>query len=147
MNKTIVDFLNNQTCATISCISDNAQPYSFICFYVFDAEDGLLYFKSSPATDHIKFLERNPIVFGTILPDKLNKLVVKGVQFNGIFLNVTDPLSLNADRKYYKGVPMAMAMKGNVFTIKINSIKMMDSSRVFGSKILWERDLPFSETV
>ena len=50
-------------------------------------------------------------------------------------------------RKYYKGVPMAMAMKGNVFTIKINSIKMMDSSRVFGSKILWERDLPFSETV
>lgn len=147
MNKTIVDFLNNQTCATISCISDNAQPYSFICFYVFDAEDVLLYFKLSPATDHIKFLERNPIVSGTILPDKLNKLVVKGVQFIGIFLNVLHPLSIKAERHYYKGVPMAMAMKGNVFTIKINSIKMMDSSRVFGSKILWERDLPFSETV
>ncbi|MBK7605181.1 MAG: hypothetical protein IPI15_16710 [Saprospiraceae bacterium] len=92
-------------------------------------------------------MERNPIVSGTILPDKMNKLVVKGVQFNGVFLKATDSMSLNADRKYYKGVPMAMAMKGNVFTIKINSIKMMDSSRVFGSKILWERDLPFSETV
>lgn len=147
MNKTIVDFLKNQTCATISCITDNAQPYSFICFYVFDAKEGLLYFKSSPTTDHVKFLERNPIVSGTILPDKMNKLVVKGVQFNGVFLKATDSMSLNADRKYYKGVPMAMAMKGNVFTIKINSIKMMDSSRIFGSKILWERDLPYSETV
>lgn len=147
MNKTIVDFLKSQTCATISCISDNAHPYSFICFYVFDAKDGLLYFKSSPTTDHIKFLEQNLLVSGTILPDKLNKLVVKGVQFNGIFLNALDPLSIKAESHYYKGVPMAMAMKGNVFTIKINSIKMMDSSRIFGSKILWERVLPYSETV
>ncbi|MBK9398288.1 MAG: hypothetical protein IPN55_14035 [Saprospiraceae bacterium] len=63
MNKTIVDFLNNQTCATISCISDNAQPYSFICFMYLMLKTGLLYFKSSPATDHIKFFGKKSLLF------------------------------------------------------------------------------------
>ena len=107
----------------------------------------MLHFKSSAQTEHIRLLEQNPVVSGTILPDKLNKLMVKGIQFNGVFLNASDPMAKNADTQYYKSVPMAMAMKGNIFTIKINSIKMTDSGRVFGSKIIWERDQQSIETV
>jgi len=147
MNKTILDFFNNQTCATICCINSNVQPYCFSCFYVFNASEGLLYFKSSVNTDHARFLALNPVVSGTVLPDRLNKLVVKGIQFTGVVLKAEDPLAITAGKDYYKRIPMAMAMKGNVFTIKISSVKMTDSSQIFGSKIIWERDHQACETV
>jgi uncharacterized protein YhbP (UPF0306 family) len=139
MNEKINSFIEENTCASIACLDSNGHPYCFSCFYAVDTKEGLLFFKSSSDSNHAAFLTSNPIIAGTILPDKLNKLQVKGIQFEGTILHVDDELAKNASLQYYKSNPMAMAMSGEIWTVKIIRIKYTDNSLGFGKKIIWER--------
>ncbi|BAU53368.1 pyridoxamine 5'-phosphate oxidase family protein [Mucilaginibacter gotjawali] len=143
MNEDIIKFARRQTCATISCINGNNKPYCFNCFYAFNSELGLLYFKSSADTRHSKLIKQNPFVAGTILPDKLKTLLVQGIQFEGELLAGDHPLAAHASANYHKEHPMALAMQGEIWTIQINHIKMTDSSKGFGKKIAWDREGKF----
>jgi len=78
-------------------------------------------------------------VAGTILPDKLNKLQVKGIQFEGTVLAFDDALAASASNHYYKKNPMAVAMSGDIWTVQLNRIKYTDNTLGFGKKIIWER--------
>ena len=139
MNDKIVKFIHKQTCASVCCVETVANPYSFSCFYAFNAEAGLLYFKSSMDTRHGPVMVSNPHIAGTILPDKLNIMLVKGIQFEGIVLPDDHPSCNHAASHYYKKFPMALAMHGEIWTIQLNYIKMTDSTLGFGKKIEWTR--------
>jgi uncharacterized protein YhbP (UPF0306 family) len=139
MTEPINTFIKAQTCANIACLDAKGNPYSFSCFYAIDIQKGLLYFKSSSDSNHAGYLLSNPIISGTILPDKLNKLQVKGIQLEGNVLAFDDVVAKEASLFYYKTHPMAMAMTGEVWTIKINRIKYTDNTLGFGNKIIWER--------
>lgn len=139
MNETIASFFQQQTCATICCSDEAGKPYCFSCFYVFNKENGLLYFKTSTEAHHTILLTSNPVIAGTILPDKLNKLATRGIQLQGEVLPHLDPIAKNAYMRYHKKYPMALAIKGEVFTIRVDSIKMTDSKFGFGEKINWKR--------
>ncbi|MBC6492600.1 pyridoxamine 5'-phosphate oxidase family protein [Flavihumibacter stibioxidans] len=139
MKEIITAFLEAQTCATVCCISENSTPYCFNCYYAFNAADGLLYFKSSRDTEHGKILEINPLVAGTILPDKLVKMTTRGIQFTGK-LQHGDALQVkDSANHYYRKFPLAHAIPGEVYTIQLDTIKMTDSTIGFGKKILWAR--------
>ncbi len=135
----IARFIEKQNSATICCTGNTGNPYCFSCYYALNLKDGLLYFKSSVEAYHSILLKENPVIAGTILPDSLNKLKIKGVQFTGELLDSQDPLVKDAYMLYHRKHPMALAIKGEVFTIRIDSIKMTDSTRVFGKKIFWDR--------
>jgi uncharacterized protein len=139
MNESIIHFLQQQTCATVCCVNETFKPWCFNCFYVFNPELGVIYYKSSQGTQHSAILKSNPEVAGTILPDKLNKLLVKGVQFEGILLEPGHPLAAHGAAQYYKKNPLALAMPGEIWTIQLNHIKMTDSTKGFGKKITWDR--------
>jgi uncharacterized protein YhbP (UPF0306 family) len=139
MKDCIIQFIKKQTCASICCVDKNGSPYCFSCFYAFNSDEGLLYFKSSPGSRHSEIISENPGIAGTILPDKLNILLVKGIQFEGVVLPENDFLCKNASVNYHKKYPVALAMQGETLTIQINSIKMTDSSMGFGKKIIWVR--------
>jgi len=140
MHENIVRFLQKQTCATICLVDDQGNPYCFNCFYAFNSEDGLLYFKSSDTSYHVSLLKANPKTSGTILPDKLNVLMVKGAQFEGLVLNEQDPLTEKASQIYHKKHPLALAIKGETWTIRINRIKLTEGTKGFGKKITWCRE-------
>lgn len=140
MNEAIINFLNKQTCATVCSADGEGKPWCFNCFYVFNPLQGLLYYKSSADTRHATLLKSYPAVAGTIQPDKLNTLKVKGVQFEGTVIEASDPAAANAAAHYYKKNPMAMAMPGEVWTIQLHSIKMTDSTLGFGKKLKWNRE-------
>jgi uncharacterized protein YhbP (UPF0306 family) len=139
MNETITSFLQQQTCATICLLDSNGNPYCFSCFYAFNNEKGLLYFKSSADAYHSELIKINPLIAGTILPDKLNPLLVKGIQLAGLALNEQDPLTEKASLLYHKRHPLALNTKGDIRTIRINTIKMTDGTKGFGKKINWSR--------
>lgn len=141
MKDPIANYFTQQTAASICCIDEKGMPYCFSCFYAYNSKDHLLYYKSSRDTRHSILLMDKPQVAGTILPDKLQKLLVKGVQLEGILLAEEDPLTQNAAAQYYLKNPMAMAIPGIVWTIRIDNIKMTDSSIGFGKKITWQREL------
>jgi uncharacterized protein YhbP (UPF0306 family) len=140
MNKTIIEFIKKQTVASICCLDAEDRPYCFSVFFSFDPAEGLLYFKSSGSSSHAGFLLKNRVIAGTIMPDKLNLPVVRGIQFTGIVLDYSDPLSHAASVAYHKRFPFALAMPGEVSTLQLGFIKMTDNTKGFGKKILWERE-------
>jgi len=140
MNEIIFRFIKQQTCATICCTDEKGIPYCFSCYYVIKPESGLLYFKSSDNAYHTSRLANNLAVAGTILPDKLSKLITKGIQWRGELLDEHHPQTKDADEIYHKKIPLALVIKGKVFTIRLNIIKMTDSQLGFGKKNIWKRD-------
>lgn len=140
MNKIIIQFIQKQTCATVCCVDEQGRPYCFSCFYAFHPEEKLLYFKSSADSHHSALMKKNPFIAGTILPDKLNTVFVKGVQFEGTILNAHHPLTKQASGYYHKKHLLALAIPGETWTVQINRIKMTDSTKGFWKKITWNRD-------
>lgn len=139
MNNTIKGFIEKQKCANVSCLDTDGRPYCFSCFYAVNVQDGLLYFKSSVNTNHINMLLSNPILAGTILPDKIQMLVVRGIQFRGVLLPQDDARCRDASKHYHSRFPFALAVPGELWTIRLSDIKMTDSSKGFGTKINWSR--------
>lgn len=140
MNEQIIRFISSQTCASICCTDSEGNPYCFSCFYAFKREEGILCYKTSAASKHELLIAENPSVAGTILPDKLNKLQIKGIQFEGVVLPSGHTLADDASRFFHKQFPIALAMPGEIRVIRINHIKMTDNSLGFGKKITWSRD-------
>ena len=140
MNPRIIEFLAKQTSASISCVNDLNEPYSFSCFYVYNADKNLLYYKSSPSSYHSIIIQKKAKVSGTVMPDKLDKKAIKGIQFTGKVLNEDDHLCSDASSIYHRKFPIALAIPGVVKTIKLNQIKMTDNFLGIMKKHSWERE-------
>lgn len=140
MNKEIEIFINKQTCATICCIDAEGNPYCFTVFIAFNSDQVLLYFKSSAATQHSKFIHTNPKVAGTILPNKLSRFSTQGIQFQGVILVNENPLTLQATTHYYKRHPLALGVPGEVYTLQLNQIKYSGLHLGIKTKLSWSRD-------
>lgn len=139
MDDVITYFLHNQSVVTICCVDKYGNPYCFPCFYAFHAKHGLLYFKTSSSSYHSLLLAKKPEVAGSILPDKLNILALKGVQFEGMVLSPDDILMHNSSRYYYQKYPLALVIPGEVCAIELTGVKMTDGAKGFGKKITWKR--------
>lgn len=137
MDQRIVEFINGQKVATVCGVDAENNPYCFSCFYAFDKERNLLYYKSGGGAHHSEILQHNPVVSGTINPDKLNSLAIKGVQFNGRVLDPADEICSEASPVYHKRFPFALAMPGDIWIIRLEVIKMTDNTLSFGKKIHW----------
>jgi uncharacterized protein YhbP (UPF0306 family) len=128
-------FLVANKVATI-CFIDNAnKPYCINCFYCFDELSNVLIFKSSLGTTHQNYLIPFGNVSGTILPDVLDTLKLKDLQFTGTIIQKAeaDKLSLSYLKKY----PMSMAIAGYSWGIKLEFMKFTDNTLGFGNKIIW----------
>ncbi len=140
VTKTIIEFIDGQKCLSLCCLKPNGLLYCFSCYFAFNSEEMMLYFKSSSDTNHIEYLKLNQQVAGTILPDKLKNLVVQGIQFEGKLI-LNDSIKLHHSSKFYhKKYPFALVIHGKVWTIQIESIKMTDSTKGFGTKLHWTKE-------
>lgn len=134
----IRNFISVNKIAAICCTDGNI-PYCFHCFYVFDPDNYLLFFKSSAETWHSKLLSENAAVAGSILPQKIEFLALKGIQFTGTVLYSGIPDQIKPEVFYHKRLPLGLTKPGHVFCIQLESIKMTDNSLVFGKKFLWNK--------
>lgn len=139
MNEKISAFIEAQTSGTLACVDEAGRPWCFNFFYSWNPEKGLMHFKSSDDTRHAVLLHANRRVAGTVLPDKFNKLQIKGIQFEGEIILDADPLAAGGHTHYYLKHPMALAMPGEIWTIRLDHIKFTDNSLGFGKKLSWKR--------
>lgn len=139
MDESIINFLQNQSVMTVCYTDVEGNPNCFPCFFAFNNSKALLYFKSSSSSYHVKNLGNKPEVAGSILPDKLNIMALKGVQFQATVLPPDHPLMHNASRYYYQRFPMALVIPGDIYSIQLTEIKMTDGAKGFGKKITWKR--------
>jgi uncharacterized protein YhbP (UPF0306 family) len=139
MKNKIDKFIRQQTCASACCVDEYNNPYCFSCFYSYDAKESSLYYKSSAETRHSAILLTNPVMAGTITPDRLNLLQIQGVQFEGIVLPPGHPSAKHASGHYHKKHPVALTIPGQIWTIQLNVIKFTDNTLGFGTKLYWSR--------
>lgn len=138
MDQEISGFIREHTVATVACTSGN-RPYCFNCYYAFSEEQAWLIFKSSFQTRHGEILQENREVAGTIIPEKIDVAVIRGIQFEGQVLEDSIDLSVKAAAIYYLRFPFAMAVPGNLQVISLRSLKFTDNTRGFGFKQHWSR--------
>jgi len=137
MNERIADFITHQRVATVCCVDEENKPHCFSCFYAFDNERQLLYFKSGSSAHHSQILFQNSVVAGAIQQDKVNSLAIKGIQFTGRILHPKNELCSQAESVYHKRFPFALAMPGEIWTLQPETIKMTDNTLSFGKKLHW----------
>lgn len=134
MDKKIATFLSAQTVASVCLLDDNNLPYCFSCFYAFDADEQLLYFKTNLNTMHGTIMQPGSRVAGTIQQDKLNRLAIQGIQFTGAVM----PSEISSH--YYKRFPFAVAMPGSIWCIQLEWVKFTDNTLAFGKKMIWQKE-------
>lgn len=139
MNPHIVSFLQKQTVASICTTDSAANPYCFNCFYAYDAANNLLIYKTHNNTHHATLMLAQKMAAGTILPNKINPLLLKGVQWQGEVLPQSSVLIQQAATVYHKAYPFALAMSGTIWAIALTEIKMTDNSKGFGAKLTWNK--------
>jgi uncharacterized protein YhbP (UPF0306 family) len=139
MDKEIVEFINANKVATVCC-TENNHPHCFNCYYSFLEMEGLLVYKSSLGTKHEEIMKMHKVVAGTIIPEQLEVVVIKGIQYEGLLLDDTMELTIKVSASYYLKFPFAMAVPGKVYAIQLNAIKFTDNMRGFGFKQQWKRD-------
>lgn len=141
MNEEIKDFLQKQRIATICCVDEQSNPYCFTCFYLFQFQYFLLIFKSSATSHHVSLLQEKQQVSGTVLPEKTGVFPVKGIQFSGILCTQPAQHLLEIGKEhYYKKFPLALTIPGELFLIKLETIKMTNSAKILGKKVIWRRN-------
>jgi uncharacterized protein YhbP (UPF0306 family) len=137
---TIKTFLSSNKVATVCFVDEHNNPYCINCFFVFDEEHNILIFKSSAGTTHQNFIKPMACVSGTILPDALDVLKIKGIQFVGKLVDKQEEESFKLNSKYLKKYPMSLAILGYIWAVKLDYVKFTDNTLGFGNKTIWKAD-------
>lgn len=132
----IAEFLDQNRVATVCYTDENNSPQCFAAFFALVKEEPTLIFKSSNGTEHEDMTRMASLVAGTVLPEKLDLLKIKGIQFTGYTITELQigPGLLNA---YYNKYPFARVKSGYVWAVRLESIKFTDNTLVFGHKTHW----------
>ena len=133
---TIVQFLERNRVATV-CFSRNGDLHAVNCFFAFDAELMLLYFKSSEGSNHDDLVFSGNGVVGGILPDMISVNALHGMQFRG---NTVPPGAIDSDRatRIYGGkFGFSRFLPGYFWAVKLAFVKFTDNRVRFGHKVIW----------
>jgi uncharacterized protein YhbP (UPF0306 family) len=133
----ILSFLRENMVASVCLLSGEHKPYCINCFYALQEEEMILVFKSGYGTTHDNFISENAPVSGTILPNQLDPIQIKGLQFNGKLLALHPTALLKYGALYAQKYPMSLAIPGYTWAAQLEEIKLTDNSLGFGTKLQW----------
>ncbi|MCF8257605.1 MAG: pyridoxamine 5'-phosphate oxidase family protein [Flavobacteriales bacterium] len=137
--KHIVQFISSQQVFTLATTSGHG-AYCTPCYYAFEPVGIRLLFMSDPTTRHITELIADGRVAGSILPDRSALGRVRGVQFMGMAYPCDSDQEYQVLKDIYlKRFPIARAMEGELFAVRLDWLKMTDNTLGFGKKLLWDR--------
>lgn len=136
IDKRILKFLKDQHLASISVIKQDLTSHSFNAFYTFDEISMSLIIASDMNTEHIKAVQSNNKISGTISINTLLVAKIEGVQFYGT-MDIADKVCSNI---YFKRFFYAKAMKPVLWQVRLKMIKYTNNSLGFGKKITWQSD-------
>jgi hypothetical protein len=133
----LVAFLQENKISTVCFIDHENNPYCINCFYSFDEEHLILIFKSSIGTTHQKLTKPTACISGTILPNVIDTLKLKGMQFTGKIIESEEIDKLQLNSKYFKKFPMSIAVMGYLWAVRLDFLKFTDNTLGFGNKTTW----------
>lgn len=133
----IRDFLSANRVATVCFNNDAGMPYCVPCFFVFDEQHRLFLFKSSHGAYHEDYIRMVADVSGSVLPEKMDPVKLKGIQFTGKTLPAAEIEGLRLEQLYYKKYPFGRIIPGYIWAIRPEFLKFTDNTLTFGRKTTW----------
>ncbi len=134
--ESIKGFLEKNRIASICFTDEHGKPYCFTCFFIISGEQPTLVFKSSFGTSHEEATRTETEIAGTVLPERLDFLKIKGIQFTGCTLNEKD-IDQKLVTDYYNKYPFGRVMPGYIWAVRLKAIKLTDNTKLFGQKTHW----------
>ena len=128
-------FLNQNKVITVCLVDNKNHPYCINCFYVFDENSKCLIFKSSHGTYHQGLIKDSASVSGTILPEKIDTLKLRGIQFTGKLISSIKVETLNLNSKYLKKYPFGLDDKLRYENLFIPQYAIVDWNPLFVIKL------------
>jgi uncharacterized protein len=134
----ITSFLRRHHVLTLATLSDSG-PWTAHCFYTYMPEIQAIVFTSDPETRHGRNMLNNPQVSAGIALETKVVGLIRGIQLTG------SATLCHADegecrKAYLKRFPYAIAVKLDLWILRIDHLKMTDNRLGFGKKLLWERE-------
>ncbi|MBN1822116.1 MAG: pyridoxamine 5'-phosphate oxidase family protein [Prolixibacteraceae bacterium] len=136
--KRIIDFIKEHHVLTLATSNQNI-PWCANCFYAFIEDENCLVFTSDDDTKHIKEVDSNPEVAGSIVLETKIVGKIQGIQFRGTMQKPEGELAKKAKKIYLKRFPYAALMNTSLWVLHLKYIKMTDNRLGFGKKLFWEK--------
>lgn len=137
----LIRYLKKQHVLSL-CASSGDDLWCANCFYIFNEARMAFWLMTEPDTRHGALMLTNPRVAGTVNGQPKTVLFIKGVQYRGRILRLSDAREEEARQAYQKRFPIAQKVKAPLWEITLDDVKMTDNALGFGKKIVWQRSEP-----
>lgn len=135
--KRIVEFINKHHVLTLATSVDN-NPWCANCFYVYLEDENCFVFTSDDKTKHVRDVNTNSQVAGSVVLETNTVGKIRGIQFAGKMEIPKNELASKSKSAYLKRFPFAVLMKTSLWVVHLDYIKMTDNRLGFGKKLIWE---------
>jgi len=137
--KRMVDFINKHHVLTLAT-SKNNQPWCANCFYVYLEEENCFVFTSDYETKHIRDIQEQDLVAGSVVLETHIVGKIQGIQFRGKIYKPEKEMLKKSKKVYLKKYPIAMLMETTLWVVRLTYLKMTDNRLGFGKKIVWDEE-------
>lgn len=137
-DKRIVRFLSRHHVLTLATVSEN-KPWCANCFYVYLEKENCLVFTSDRSTKHIRDIEEQRIVAGSVVLETKIIGKIQGLQFRGLMEEPGEGMQKLVKEAYLKRFPVAMLMETTLWIVRLEYLKFTDNRLGFGKKLIWEK--------
>ncbi|MSN96160.1 hypothetical protein F1B92_02940 [Campylobacter sp. FMV-PI01] len=134
MKEKMDKFIKSMHILSLSVVNQNS-TYSFSAFYAYNQKTSTFFIASSDDTTHIKALNSNDNVSGTIALQTKIIGKIQGVQFLAKMRIATQ----DEKKIYFKTFPYALTMNPKIWAIEISWAKFTDNRLTFGQKFIWQK--------
>ena len=138
--KRMVKFINSHHVLTLAT-SQNNQPWCANCFYVYLEEENCFVFTSDYETKHIRDIQEQDLVAGSVVLETHIVGKIQGIQFRGKIYKPENEMLKKSKKAYLKKFPITMLMETTLWVVKLTYFKMTDNRLGFGKKIVWNEEL------
>lgn len=143
IDQRILDFIGKHHVLTVACVTaeggEAAEAWCANAFYVFDEREEGFIITSEEKTRHAQLFLQNPKVAGTVVLETEEVGKIRGLQFTAAVRRCDGGLFDRCRLLYLKRFPYAVFKGGEVWFLRLDTLKYTDNRLGFGKKLLWSR--------
>lgn len=140
IDQRILDFIGEHHVLTVACVPQaGGMPWCANAFYVYDPQEEGFIITSEEKTLHAQLFLENSQVAGSVVLETKQVGKIQGLQFTGTVRRCDGGLFDRCRLLYLKRFPYAVFKGGEVWQIKLDSLKFTDNRLGFGKKLHWTR--------
>lgn len=141
IDQRILEFIGEHHVLTVACAErGGGELWCANAFYVFDPQEEAFIITSEMKTRHAQLFLENPQVTGSVVLETEEIGKIRGLQFTATVHRCEGGLFDRSKLLYLKRFPYAVLKGGEVWILRVDSLKYTDNRLGFGKKLLWARD-------